>query len=179
MRNLYEYAQVCMVELDSIGVPYRKSTFVVNSRAVRRWGCCSSNGDGTFTIQISDVLLNEQSSVDGLKNTIIHELLHTCVGCLNHGKKWQEYADIVNNHFGYCIKRADSCSEKGVSQNMVYENKRHYEVTCNECKAKFIYYRDNKVTKNTSHFRCSCGGKLTSVLIEKDGSRFITCEIWR
>jgi hypothetical protein len=30
------------------------------------------------------------------------------------------------------------------------------------------------VTRNPSHFRCSCGGKLSSVLVEKDGTRYVT-----
>lgn len=178
MRNLFEYAKICMSELDAVGINYRRSQFEINYRAVKRWGQCRSNGDGTFTVQISSVLLDENNSVDGLKNTIIHELLHTCEGCMNHGKKWQELADIVNSRYGYGIKRTSSGEEKGISVNSIVENKRHYEVTCRSCGTKWIYYRDNKVTKYTSNFRCSCGGKLDSVLIEKNGDKYVTLGVW-
>lgn len=174
MHNLYKYAMECMSELGAIGIPYRTSFFEVNHRAVYRWGLCRSNGDGTFTIQISSVLLDDNNSIEGLKNTIIHELIHTCVDCMNHGKKWKEYADRVNKHYGYDIKRTSNSEEKGVSVNTIKENKRHYEVTCSSCGKKFIYYRDCKVTKNPSRFHCSCGGRLSSVLVEKDGTRYVT-----
>lgn len=174
MRNLYKYAAECMSELGAIGIPFRTSFFEVNNRAVYRWGLCRPNGDGTFTIQISSVLLEDSNSICGLKNTIIHELIHTCDGCMNHGNKWKEFADKVNKFYGYSIKRTSSPEEKGVSVDSIKENKRHYEVTCSDCGNKFIYYRDCKVTKNPSRFRCSCGGRLSSVLVEKDGTRYVT-----
>ena len=173
MRVLNDYAKVCMAELDAIGVPYRSSRFEVNSRAVKRWGQCRSNGDGTFTIQISSVLLEPVNSSKGLKNTIIHELLHTIVGCLNHGDEWKKWADVVNSAYGYNIKRTSSAEEKGVRVDS-RENRRHYEVTCKECGAMWIYYRDNKITKNYKSCRCYCGGRLKSVLVDKDGNEFVT-----
>ena len=55
--------------------------------------------------------------MNGLKNTIIHELLHTCVGCMNHKAKWKFYADKVNRAYGYDdIKRTSTADEKGVKE---------------------------------------------------------------
>ena len=48
------------------------------------------------------VLGNSEKS---MMNTVLHELIHTIPGCThyNGGKRWREYADIVNSHYGYKI----------------------------------------------------------------------------
>lgn len=40
-----------------------------------------------------------------IQMTIVHELLHTCEGCFNHGAKWKYYAEVMNNKYGYQITR--------------------------------------------------------------------------
>ncbi len=39
-----------------------------------------------------------------LQETIIHELIHTIDGCLNHNKKWRSYASLCSYKFGVEIK---------------------------------------------------------------------------
>lgn len=87
MRNLTEYAQKCMAELDTLEIQYGNVVeFKVNYRAKKRWGQCKRLSDGTFSININAIFLDERNEEQGLKNTIIHELLHTCTDCFNHGK---------------------------------------------------------------------------------------------
>jgi len=81
MRNLDEYAIQCMEELDAIGIEYGNIIEVkVNTRAKKRWGQCRAVPGG-YSINISVVLLDERNDEQGLKETIIHELLHSCKGC--------------------------------------------------------------------------------------------------
>lgn len=40
-----------------------------------------------------------------LRATLLHELLHTCYGCQNHGKRWKAYAQRVGEALGVEITR--------------------------------------------------------------------------
>lgn len=115
MKNLKEVAIICMQELDKIGIPYREvEDFIINTRAKSRWGQCKTLPNGKFLISISNRLLEDDTDIMGLKNTIIHELIHTCKGCMNHKSEWKMYAQKVNNAYGYNIKRTSSAEDKGV-----------------------------------------------------------------
>lgn len=65
---------------------------------------------------MTGIHLREDTDIDGLKNTIIHELLHTCKGCMKHTGEWKQLAEKVNRYYGYNIKRCDSADEKGISE---------------------------------------------------------------
>lgn len=90
MRNLEDVAIECMEMLDRIGIKYGNVKEVIpNSRARSRWGQCKIVPGG-FQININVDLLDERNSIDGLKETLLHELLHTVSGCFNHGREWKE-----------------------------------------------------------------------------------------
>lgn len=162
MRNLMIFAIECMDELDSIGIPYGKVLdFSVNTRAKKRWGQCKKVFGG-FTININVLLLDEQNDVNGLKSTIIHELLHTCNGCFNHGEQWKRYAAKVYRELGYDIQRTNSAEEKGVVNNSVIEREAKYQIVCNGCGHVWQRYKMSKVIKQITNCRCgSCNGRLS------------------
>lgn len=114
MRDLIDFTIQCMNELDRIGIPYGNVIDVtIKTRAKKRWGQCRKVPGG-FTININVVLLDEKNDVDGLRNTIFHELLHTCPDCWNHGTQWKAYAAMIRRELGYNIQRTSSAEEKGV-----------------------------------------------------------------
>ena len=81
-------------ELRTLGVPISREIrpgLVVNTRAQRRLGCCVYR-DGAFTIEVSARILEDSQL---FKVTLLHELLHTCYGCQNHGKRWKSCAQKV------------------------------------------------------------------------------------
>lgn len=51
---------------------------------MKRWGQCTCLGGNNYAISINVILLRDDTNIDGLKNTIIHELLHTCPNCMKH-----------------------------------------------------------------------------------------------
>ena len=57
----------------------------VMSRAKRRLGCCFYHG-GEYTIEVAARLLGQPGL---LRETLVHELLHTCPGCRDHGERWK------------------------------------------------------------------------------------------
>lgn len=167
MRNLNKVAKECMIELDNIGIRYGKiDRFEVNTRAKSRWGRCKKVNRG-YIIEINVDLLDERNDINGLKNTIIHELLHTCEGCMNHGKEWKRLADKVNRHYGYGVTRCSNADEKGVNYRRESVRRAQpdykYAIRC-ECCGHI--YRRSKLTKTIQHpenYRCKCGGKLIRV----------------
>ena len=116
MRNLYEIAMQCEEKLKAINIPIREvKEYRVNKRAKKRWGCCWQDVDGKFIVEVNVCLLDERNDISGLENTILHELLHTCKYCQNHGKMWKAYAAAVKAAYGYDIKRTSTSWEKGIA----------------------------------------------------------------
>lgn len=163
MRDLMEYANFCMELLNDIYVPYqRPENFTVNTRA-RRWGQCQKV-NGKYYININATLLDERNGDDGLINTLLHELLHTCPNCMNHGSIWKNYAEKVRRAYGYDIKRTSDQEEKQVTTGNLNYREREYKyfIYCEKC-GKLIERKKRKcdVTERPWRWQHSgCGGKL-------------------
>jgi len=167
MRDLQAVAQECIKELDSIGIKCGKiKEFKVNRRA-QRWGLCRHySNEGYCIIEISDTLLDERNDIKGLKNTIIHELLHSCTPGAGHKGEWKRLADLVRCKLGYNIKRVSNESEKGVLINHHSREKGYkYAVSCVDCGYTYRRKKLSKVITHPSVYHCGkCGGVLQRVL---------------
>ena len=96
MRDLSAYAAQCMRELDRLHIRYAQNiTFAVNTRAKTRLGVCKKQGD-RYTVEIAAPLLDESMPEKLLKETLHHELLHSCRGCMQHTGRWKALAERVN-----------------------------------------------------------------------------------
>lgn len=163
MRNLEFYALECMSELDAIKIKYSPNiSFVINTRAKARLGLCKKIGN-SYVIEISKILLDEHIDVKhGLKNTIIHELLHTCRGCMKHTGKWAELAAKVNAAYGYNIKRASNSSDGIIPPWLQAQPK--YIILCTGCQTEITRIRRSPLVDNPQNYRCAkCGGKLERI----------------
>ena len=170
MHNLNKLFKECLLDLDAIGIEYGNIVEIkVNTRAKSRWGQCKLlNYEYTeyweeyeYSINISDRLLNDNVKVERVKDTIIHEILHTCEGCMNHGEQWKRLADLVNDCYScYNIKRTTSSEEKGIEY---IPKKYKYTLICNECNRKYKYNRMCKALKYIAdgnvggRYKCKCG----------------------
>ena len=153
VEDCKEKAKAVNIELGEI------SKVKINTRAKQRWGLCSPNPDGTFTIEISNRLLEDNVSKDALYNTVMHELLHTVEGCLNHKEKWKKCAEIVNKKYGFNIKRTTSAEEKNITTETDYK----YIIQCPDCGYQWKYIRMTKCVKYPSRFKhigCSTKGLI-------------------
>lgn len=160
MKNLNMLVMDCKTELDNLNIEYGFiQSVTINTRAKKRWGMCTKEGEGVYKIEISSKLLKDDVEDIHAKNTIIHEILHTCDGCLNHGKEWQKLANKVNNAYGYNIKRTTSYAEKGIERPTA-----NYIVKCPCCNAKWEYMRMTKTVQFPNKYQCSkCKEKLIRV----------------
>lgn len=169
MKDLKLMFERAKEDLDVIGIQYGNIVEIkVNTRAKSRWGqCCTVLNsqyweNKQFSINISDRLLQDDVTDEACLDTIIHEILHTCKGCMNHGREWKELAELVNDCYAcYNIKRCTSSSEKGID-NIDNTDKVHkYAVKCTHCGK--VWYKDRMcgVVKNPKGYthKCSDGCK--------------------
>lgn len=169
MHNLNKAARYCMKELDKMGIPYQKSVrFEVNTTALSRWGRFEPGRSGG-TISISAILLDDRVPYRSLEQTVMHELLHTVPGCLNHGAKWKCLAERVNERLGFAISRTSSAEDLGLPAELalVQEVRREmrepyrYLLRCRQCGHEGYYKRRSRAITHPEFYRCSiCGGDL-------------------
>lgn len=147
--------------LRDLGIPlsaHISPVVLINSRAKRRLGCCYYR-DGVYIIEVSASLLEQP---ERLRQTLCHELLHTCRGCRNHGEKWKAYAARVNEALGYSIQRL--APAEGEDQGPLRREEIKYVLECQSCGAKICRSRMSKAVKYPWRYRCQCGGRLKRIL---------------
>lgn len=131
------------------------SEIKVNKRLKRRLGQCIKKSSGEYEIQIAEYL--ENSTENLIREVVMHELIHTCRGCMNHGKKWKIYAEIMNREYGYNITRV----YKEDKEDSLPERKYKYLIKCTSCGNTGYRVKRSKVIDNPKNYKCSrCGGKI-------------------
>ena len=164
IKKLNRLANESMKELTDIGLGKMLKddiTFTINYKAKKRLGQCCDKKD----INISSWLLEVATDHD-IKNTIIHEILHTFKDTRGHKAKWQYYASYVNNRTNYNISRLTNVGtiyENAKVQPPIRQKRYKWEITCEQCGA--VFYRQRLTTKRLDSFirgnmvHKSCGGK--------------------
>ena len=125
----------------------------VNRRAVTRFGCCVKQGE-RYTIELSERLL--QAEEWACMQTLAHEVLHTCWGCRNHGKRWKGYAERMNAAYGFRISRSETCQALGVPDAKPVR----YVLVCQNCGQEFRRAKASALVQHPERYRCRCGGRL-------------------
>ena len=126
----------------------------LNRRARTRFGCCIRR-DGAYTIELSQRLARDGSE-DAVLRVLAHEVLHTCYGCSNHGKRWQGYAGRMNEAYGYHIQRTDGYEALGLEDDRPVR----YWVVCAECGHHIPRMKRSPLVDHPERYRCRCGGTL-------------------
>ena len=148
MNNFDDLLEQVMDEARRADIPISKKIFPhikVNSRAKSRFGRCIRENDGRFMIELSSRLYDAPEH--SCRQTLAHELIHTCEGCMNHGELFRRYAEKMNRKYGYNIKRTNSAEEMGVESGS--ENGK-YIVVCKKCGKEIRRTRQSPLTKNPS-----------------------------
>lgn len=129
------------------------------------WGKCQSkkvNGKLVYNIFISDSLLFAEEKE--IMETILHELVHTCPECMNHGPKWKAYANRLNRKYGYNIKRESTSEEKNIDEETIKAHTNYkYEMQCQKCLNVIKLARKTKFVEHPELYRCKCGGSFKRI----------------
>lgn len=170
MEELKMLCAQCMAYLDQLKIRYGTvSSLKINARAVRRFGRCRKLPDGTYEIEISSRLLDPSVDPSYARDTMIHELLHTCRGCMNHGTRWKRYVNRVNDRFGFQISdspyKETERSRQRSSEVPSPVRTPSYVFRCSGCGIQILRYRASEFTRNYHRYACGkCGGRF--VLME-------------
>lgn len=161
VKDYNKLIECCVAEVRSAGiVPGNIIEWKINRRAKKRWGLCTRKPNGDCIIQIAARLLeDERISEKACKETIIHEILHTCPECHGHTGQWKAYAQIMNEKYGYNIKRTTSGEEKGVENYHVTQRLDYsYKIICKYCGYVILKKKKCKFTHYYGNYKCaSCG----------------------
>ena len=159
-QELNKLMQDVISECKAIRLPvsnHIEPEVLINKRAKKRFGACRKTSKG-FSIEISEFMLD--ADPEYIKNIIIHEVLHTCHGCQNHGKKWKFMARAMNDQYGYNITTTSSYEKMGLERSEPREKKYNYMIKCSSCGRIMYRQRKSKLITHTNHYRCICGGHL-------------------
>jgi len=150
-----ELIQLGIIDEENMNCEYKYVYKIgFNDRALKRYGRCSRKTDyhnKTITYNITiNKYFTECCDEEKVKNTIMHELLHTLHGCMNHGVGWKSYADILNRN-GYHINRTSSYKEYNEYVSSMRNNETKYIVRCEHCNKEYRYQKASKVIKSLSN----------------------------
>lgn len=104
---------------------------------------------------------NEELARIRFQSTIIHELIHTIPGCMNHGSKFQRICYLVNKKYPqYKLQTATGAEDFGIQLD---EPIPKYKIICKCCGKEYLYQRKPKL--NINMYKCSKCGKSNLELI--------------
>ena len=130
-------------------VSFGKSTHI--------FGRCRCEGNDMYTIIINDLALHGD-----VISTIVHELIHTVKGCMNHGDKFHKIADICNKAYDLDIGTYTSKNELEACREYRLKTAR-YIVQCTKCGNTIFRSRNCDLIRYTNLYSCICGGELKRV----------------
>ena len=156
--KLNSLLQEAIKEVEAVGITTGEiDPDIELTRTTRVFGKCRlNNNDNTYTIYISKYFLNNPTAE--IKTVLVHEVLHTVEGCMNHANKWKMLADRMNNHYGYNITRTSKYVLNSEEANQI---KRQYTIRCQGCGQTIYRQKKSKLVTKLYLYRCGkCGGKL-------------------
>lgn len=150
VKDLEEIKKYCLNELDTMGyhsLIFNDYNIVINNRLKKSLAQIKKIRNNVFQIDFNFYFL-QSCPEQYIKNTMMHELIHSIDGCMNHGHTWKSIANKINCVYGYNVTTTTSYSE----YNKVYKTiKNHtsykYKVVCTHCNT---YWRYKKQTRLTS-----------------------------
>lgn len=144
VKKVFEEADVMMKKVfhGLYDTPKFSSIKITNANGywmkIKRYSDSSS-----FGLRVSRLFENHTNEEDGmhrLKESLIHELVHTLPGAFNHGIYFKEYGRMFHSYYpDYTVERVS----RGGSSYTPPVRKRNYKykITCNTCGAVSRYQR--------------------------------------
>lgn len=159
MRDLQKLFMKCINELKVIDIPFSSNIIKVaaNSRLSSTYGRCkrtrNSNGTFDYQIEIASFLLNDNLPDKVVRSTIMHEIVHTCNGCFDHGKLFHKYGEIISDCYDVEITTyvSKECMDIVKKAGLVHKRKQpksdSWEFQCIDCNNIWRYSRKPKFCK--------------------------------
>lgn len=150
-------------KLDELNIKYGNIVlWEINTRAKKRFGQCRLVRKDCYSIDICERIFEADDHY--IEEVIMHELLHSCKDCMNHGKTWKKYADMVNSRFGCNISATGTNEQYGLACDDKKNQEYKYLFKCKGCGSLQGYYKKGKIVKILS-------GEISGYAVCKCGSR--------
>lgn len=111
MHDLAIYAEECIRELKEINIPIRDGMIervaAVPLHEDGRKAHCITLDNGNFSIEIWERMLDDCVEIVRLKSLICHELIHTCIDCMNHAGTFRRHARKIDKAYNYVLMTGD------------------------------------------------------------------------
>ena len=86
--NLNKFVELSKQKLGTMFTELNNNIYFVEVRPMtNRYADITTIGDHRYRLRINKNWLNQNPPIEHLQNTIFHELLHSCNGCMNHGPR--------------------------------------------------------------------------------------------
>ena len=168
LNNWLDEAKQQLINLGYSELSNNSYHIELNNRFTNRLGDCSRIKQFNYRIRLNQKRLQYDTKKD-VQNTIMHELIHSINGCMNHRTKFQNVARHVNSSYSqYHIATHSQCSNYTNIYRKELKQKRDekYVVNCFNCNQEWRYSRETKLIKAlkkepfTERFTCPyCGHK--------------------
>ena len=146
-----------LVQQEGIPVAEKIEKIYINDKIRSRFGSCRKE-NGSYYIELSGKIMPCEDRV--IETVLLHELLHTCPGCMNHGFRWKKYAEIINQKYGYEITASSRYETFGM-ENPESREPVKYTILCTNCGNRIERRRRCPLVEKADRYRCGkCGGIL-------------------
>lgn len=161
MRDLMELYQKVIMDAKQLNIPYGNIVEVKTSTELKHsyGNCLYIDLEDYYIITINEELLDDNVPEQSIKDTLLHEVIHTCPKCMNHQKYWKKYVKIANESgLGYTITPTSSREEKGL--NPIPENTKENEkyifknCKCKKCGRNVIELFKPNLNKDLEDYYC-------------------------
>lgn len=161
IKNFEKQFAECYTELSSLGYTRELTSKKYQLHFIdtlKTLGRCKNCGSNRYTIYLNKAFADIEKE-QNIKNTIMHELIHSLDGCMRHTGRWREIADIVNARLGYNINRTSSHEDYDKYYTAKKSNSAKYEIKCTKCGCSTKYQRNTKTVQRiiAHEGRYSCG----------------------
>ena len=133
-----------------------RDQITLSSRMKRSLGITYRHASGTYQVKINTIL-DDKLHPDRIKEIILHELLHTCPDCMNHGRSWKNHAARVMYYF----------PQYHISRLAKVKNYATCRYKCKHCGIKQYAYS----SKKTKVYCPYCGRKMKTKKVNREETR--------
>lgn len=155
MNELNGIFSECKDQLANIGyneVLNNQYQLLFNSKLKHTLGNCRRVSAENYIITINSIY--SDLNPEGAKETVMHELIHSINGCMDHKEKWKAIACKVNWKYGYQIQRITDAGNEYREQ--VYN--KTYILKCSGCGQEIYREKFTKTIQHPELYKCGCCG---------------------
>ena len=154
-----EYVEKCSGMISKCFPDFKKPQFdsIKITRARSFWGSVYAKPNGCYELKISNVfdeIKDKDLFSKRLTSCVVHEIIHTLPGCMNHGKNFKARCNVFNEMFpGFDVQTRTAMCNYGVRSE---PKKVKFRMIGEKCYKSWDYMRTP--TYPVSDYSCSkCG----------------------